>query len=88
MAFSFNYKHTTELQREKSDSKAGHIHQGLSASQLWVLAGSGFLGLLLLWSWSLDNLFMTELLSVSFIWMLVCLVKLQSGPNSSHHEKR
>jgi hypothetical protein len=88
MAHSFNYKHTSDIQEKKYETKDERVLPGLSLAQIWVLAGTVFLGMLLLWSWSLDNLFMTELLTVSGIWFLISLVKLQSEPKNSNDEKR
>ena len=82
MAFSYNFKHASEVPQKQTKSTSGYRGHSLnlSGTQAGVLAGSIFLGLLLLWSWSLGNLFMTELLTVTAVWLLVSLVKLQSEP--------
>ena len=88
MAHSFNYRQTSDLREKKYDANADRALPGLSVVQAGVLAGTIFLGILLLWSWSLDNLFMTELLAISGIWLMVSLVKLQSETKNSIYEKR
>lgn len=88
MAHSYNYKHASDIQGKDYNMKAERALSGRSVMQIRALAGAIFLGMLLLWSWSMDNLFMTELLCVSGIWLLVSLVKLQSEPQNHSDEKR
>ena len=90
MAYSYNFKHTAELKREdtKPASGTGLAKPSLSKSKLGMMVGGVFLGLLLLWSWSLDGLFFSELIAVTCIWGLVSLVKLKSEPKYTQHEKR
>jgi hypothetical protein len=83
MAYSYNYKHTADFEREESkhSSEANLERPTISKTKIGVLASGFFLGLLLLCSWSLDSLFMRELIAVTFIWGLVSMVKLQSEPS-------
>ena len=82
MAYSYNYKHTADFEREESkrSSEANLERPTISKTKIGVLAFGVFLGLLLLCSWSLDSLFMRELIAVTFIWGLVSIIKLQSEP--------
>lgn len=51
------------------------------------MAGGLFMGLLLLWSWSLDGLFFNELIAATCVLGLVGMVKLQSEPKHTSNEK-
>jgi hypothetical protein len=90
MAYSFNYKHTADFEREESkrSSDANLQRPVISKTKIGVLASAVFLGLLLFCSWSLDSLFMRELIAVTCVWGLVSMVKLQSEPKNTSHEKR
>lgn len=90
MAYSYNYKHTVELEREESkrSSEMNLERSTMSKTKIGVLASGVFLGLLLLWSWSLDSLFMRELIAAFCIWGLVSIVKFQSEPKNTSYEKR
>lgn len=86
----YSYDYTTDLNKEKEDSrsKAPGL-AALSKTAVQILAGTILLGFLLLLSSSLDYLFMNELITVSVIWGLVSLVRLQGEPrkNASHEER-
>lgn len=91
MDFSYNYKHTQEMQQKLAESRSdGHPVRrlNLTGERLGFLAGTVFLGLLLMGSWSVDNLFMEELLAITGIWLLINLIKLQSATHISQNEKR
>lgn len=83
MAFSYNFKHTADFDREsREDSQSSSTSKtAVNRTTLQVIAGSVLLAVLLLGSWSLDNLFMTELVAISFIWGLISLIRLKSEPN-------
>ena len=90
MAFSYNFKHTADFEtenRERSQSSAPS-KTAVNRATLQIIAGSVLLAALLLGSWSLDNLFMTELVAISFIWGLISLIRLKSEPKKTTYEKR
>ena len=90
MAFLYNFKHTADFETENREQAQSSTpsETAVNRSTLQVIAGSVLLGVLLLGSWSLDNLFMTELLAISFIWGLISLIRLKSEPNKTDYEKR
>ena len=90
MAFSYNFKHTAECETENREyaSDNNPLNVKLNRTALQIVAGSLLMAALLMGSWSLDNLFMTELLTISFVWGLVSLIRLKSEPNSTNYEKR
>lgn len=83
MAFSYNFKHTADYDRENRErsQSSSNSNTVVNRTTLQVIAGSVLLAVLLLGSWSLDNLFMTELVAISFIWGLISLIRLKSEPN-------
>jgi hypothetical protein len=83
MAFSYNFKHTADIDRENREGtqSSSTSRTVVNRTTLQVIAGSVLLAVLLLGSWSLDNLFMTELVAISFIWGLISLIRLKSEPN-------
>lgn len=83
MAFSYNFKHTADFDRENREGSQSSSTSKtvVNRTTLQVIAGSVLLAVLLLGSWSLDNLFMTELVAISFIWGLISLIRLKSEPN-------
>ena len=91
MAYSYNYKHASDFKteyRNTEDEMASTTSPVLSRTKLEVIAGSVLMGVLLLGSWSLDNLFMTELLAVTFVWGIISLIRLKSQPDNTSYEKR
>jgi hypothetical protein len=83
MAYSYDFKHSAEFKTEtqeakprSSSSKSTYVNRTL----LEVIAGSVLLGILLIGSRSMDNLFMTELIAISFVWGLISLIRLKSEP--------
>ena len=90
MAFSYNFKHIADFDRENRERTQSSSAQktAMGGTSLQVIAGSVLLAVLLLGSWSLDNLFMAELLAISFIWGLISLIRLKSEPNKTNYEKR
>ncbi len=90
MAYSYDYKHTGELEHEasKSTSPSKVSDPLLTKPRVWFLAGALFMGLLLLWSWNLDGLFFNELIAATCVLGLVGMVKLQSEPKHTSNEKR
>jgi len=72
MAFSYNFKHTADFDREDRELSQRSILMGVL---LWV-------------SWSLDNLFLAELVAISFIWGLISLIRVKSEPKKTYYEKR
>jgi len=90
MAFSYNFKHTADFDRENRErsQSSSTSKTVVNRTTLQVIAGSVLLVVLLLGSWSLDNLFMTELIAISFIWGLISLIRLKSEPNKTNYEKR
>jgi hypothetical protein len=90
MAFSYNFKHTADIDRDDRErSQSSSVQRtAMDRTTLQVIAGSVFFAVLLLVSWSADNLFMTELVAVSLIWGLISLIRLNSEPNKTNYEKR
>jgi len=90
MAFSYNFKHTVDFDREDRErsQSSSAPKTAVEKTTLKVIAGFVLLAVLLTGSWSLENLFMTELVAISFIWGLVSLIRLKSEPNKTNYEKR
>ena len=90
MAYSYDYEHSGGLKGEaaKSDSHSKISSPVLTKPGVWFMAGGIFMGLLLLWSWSLDGLFFNELIAATCVLGLVGMVKLQSEPKNTSNEKR
>lgn len=83
MAHSYDFKHTSELKSEEREAGLKRtVEEGslLTRTQLVIIAGSIVLGFLLYGSWSLDNLFMKELIAVTAVWGFVSLIRLKSQP--------
>ena len=90
MAFSYNFKHTADFDREDRErsQSSSAPKTAVDRTILGVIAGSILMGVLLLVSWSLDNLFLAELVAISFIWGLISLIRVKSEPNKTYYEKR
>ena len=90
MAYSYDYNRTADLREGESRSRTETQSEGtrLSKAALQSLAGGLMLGILLVLSGNANGLFMKELISVSAVWALVSLVRLQGEPNSTGQEKR
>jgi hypothetical protein len=90
MAFSYNFRNTAEYETENREyaSNSTPFKIKLNRTTLQIIAGSILMAALLIGSWSLDYLFMNELLGISFIWGLLCLIRLKTEPNTSSYEKR
>lgn len=90
MAFSYNFKHTADFDREdrRRTQSTAVPKTAVGGTNLQVIAGSVLLAVLLLGSWILDNLFMTELVTISIIWGLISVIRLKSDPNKTNYEKR
>lgn len=84
MDYSYDYNHSGDLSKEKDDpgSKALRL-PAISKAGIQSFTGAILFGLLLFLSSTLDNLFMNELITVSIIWSLVSLVRLQGEPRKN-----
>ncbi|MGB5652418.1 MAG: hypothetical protein WBM56_01155 [Robiginitalea sp.] len=90
MAFSYNFKHIADFETENRERSKSTVPSKtvVNRTTLQILAGSLLLAVLLIGSWNLDNLFMTELVAASFIWGLISLIRIKSEPNKTKYEKR
>ncbi|MEJ2584813.1 MAG: hypothetical protein P8Z38_07145 [Robiginitalea sp.] len=90
MDYSYDYEQSRNLRKEKDESRSGAwTNPILSKAGIQSLSGAVLLGFLLILSSNQNNLFMNELISVSVIWILVSLVRLQGEPDKiTSHEKR
>ena len=81
MAYSYDYKHTAEIKSEQREQPAGRpaFSPVINRGVMQMIAGFLLMGALLLGSWSLDGLFMSELLAVTFIWGLISVIRLKDG---------
>jgi hypothetical protein len=83
MAYSYDFKHSAEFKTETREAKprsSSSENTYVNRTLLEVIAGSVLLGILLIGSRSMDNLFMTELIAISFVWGLISLIRLKSEP--------
>ncbi|MGB5403801.1 MAG: hypothetical protein WBN13_07485 [Robiginitalea sp.] len=91
MAYSYDFNHTRDFKSDQRDTErqiASTSSPVISRTKVEVIAGSLLMAILLLGSWSLDNLFMTELLAVSCVWGIISLIRLKSQPDNTSYEKR
>ena len=90
MAFSYDFKHTSEInsRTREAASQNDALGPAFNPGILKMVAGFLLMGVLLLGSWSLDNLFMKELLALTFVWGLISVIRIKSEPKNEIHEKR
>ena len=90
MDYSYDFKHTSEINSRTREvaSQKDALGPAFNPGILKMVAGFLLMGVLLLGSWSLDNLFMKELLALTFVWGLISVIRIKSEPKNEIHEKR
>jgi hypothetical protein len=81
MAYSYDFKHTADIKSEAREeaSRTTSLGPVFKPGVLQMVAGFLLMGVLLLGSWSLDKLFMTELLTLTFLWGLISVIRIKSS---------
>jgi hypothetical protein len=85
MEYSYDYRHAGELEKDQAPIRPETIRSRRAASliRLQSLAGAIFFGALLLLSWNLEGLFMTEITTVAVICGLIGLIRYQDATASN-----